>query len=216
MATTGLLAFAFAQVETEKYGELPTYKKGFFIDYPVVADVSLNYGDNPFYAGNAERNNDTDFTGGTITIGAAELGKNTKEAFTNENYMLGGSLDDKGNAETPTLYSGSGINSPYGGSGYVKTFQYPDNPATEYELVWYYRTRYTPTGESVQTRGSSTTWNNVSVSGKIYRVEGVDNQKNLRMRRRFASEQEAIAALKALANITEEASAAAGQTEGTE
>ena len=211
MATTGLLAFAFAQAETEKYGELPTYKKGFFIDYPVVADISLNYGDNPFYAGNAERNNDTDFTGGAITIGAAELGKNTKEAFTNENYMLGGYLDNETAPENPILYSGSGINSPYGGSGYVKTFQYPDSPTTEYELVWYYRTRYTPTGESVQTRGSSTTWNNVSVSGKIYRVEGVDNQKNLRMRKRFASEQEAIAALKALANVTEEAASQAAE-----
>lgn len=205
MATIGLLAFAFAQVETEKFGELPTYKKGFFIDYPVVADVSLNYGDNPFYAGNAERNNDTDFTGGTISIGVAELGKNTKEAFTNENYMLGGYLDSETYPENPVLYSGSGINSPYGGSGYIKTFKYPDNANTEYELVWYYRTRYTPTGESVQTRAGSTTWSNASVSGKIYRVEGVDNQKNLRMRRRFASEQEAIAALKALANVTEEA-----------
>ena len=215
MATTGILAFAAAKIATEEEGKLPTYEKGIYIDTPTAIDVTLNYGNNPFYAGNREVNNDTDFTDGTITVGVAELGSTDKEAFENEQYILGGKLDTETDPENPELLSGGEIDSPYMGSGYIKTFKYAEKSATGYEVTWFYRSKYTPTGESLATKAGSTTFSAPSITGRLYTVPGIDPKINLRSRKRFQKMEDAVAYLKQLAAVTT-AAEATSTTSGTD
>lgn len=204
MAQTGLKYLIGAPITEEVYGQLPTYGEGRVIGRAITVDISLTYGDNPLYADNREVNNDTDLTDGSFTLTVDEYGngKTAKEVFEVEKMLVGGAITGTEEGSTLELHSGQAVNSTPVGIGYVKTGQAPDTYTPYYEATWYYKMRFKPQGESANTKGGTTTWTTPSLVGDILTIDGVEPDRNLRKKARFAREAEAVEWLNAIANIT--------------
>jgi hypothetical protein len=69
---------------------------------------------------------------------------------------------------------------------------------TKYWLVWLPKVKFAPPGGNYQTKGDNITWNTPSISGK----GTSDHDGNWKIMEAFATENEAITALKTKAGIT--------------
>ncbi|MGN0618558.1 MAG: hypothetical protein ACI4J7_06020 [Ruminiclostridium sp.] len=206
MAKKGLLHVVAAPVATKKYGELPTYGKGFLIGRAIEADISINYNDTALYADGRVVNRDKSFSSGTITYGVDEFGDGTEaSALEVEAKLTGGEYVPAGDGTAAQVYSGEAPAVNELGTGYIIPGEYPDNGGSYYETEWVYSVEFSGRGKSsAKTKEGSVSWNTPTVEGNVKPVPGCAPKKNISVKERFATESEAIAWLDGMAGITEE------------
>lgn len=210
MARTGVLHPVVAPIEKDNYAAIPTYGTGFVIGRAITVDKSPTYGDNPLYADNREVDNDKEMTTGDISVNIDELGTTHEEVFRHTAALLGGVVVDAVDGGVMEYHSGSMPTEKYFGYGDVQPGKYPDGKGLYFEACWYYRVKFAPTGGSASTKGSSTTWQTDTISGKFYPVSGMKTDKNVYKKARFSTEAEAVAWLNALAGIAAETTTTTG------
>lgn len=201
MARTGVLHPVVMPIIKENYGAIPTYGKGFVLGRAITVDKNPIYGDNPLHADNREIDNDKEMTSGDINVNIDELGTTHEEVFRNTAALLGGVVVDAVEGGVMEYHSGSMPTENYFGYGDIQPGKYADGKGLYFEVCVYYKTKFAPTGRSANTKGSSTTWQTDTVSGKFYPIPGMKTNENVYKLARFDTEAEAVAWLDEIAGI---------------
>ena len=190
MAFIGLRYPVVATLNTHTDGSAPTYNTGMVIGHAIQANLTITRNDNPLYADDRIVEDDNGVTGMSIELGLDDL------ADTVQAYMLGVKA---GTGQDPA-YSDTDEGAPTVGFGYIRVRR--KNGVTSYQATWYYKATFGQTDETAQTKGESIEWQTPTITGRVQGT-AVDASGALtyRIRKEFATEEEAKTYLDGLANL---------------
>ena len=155
----------------------------------VSVQITPNEGsDNNFFANNQVAESDSTFGGGDLTLTVDGLKDDANKLI----YGL-----PTADTDGWTEYNDDQV-IPYVAVGYIARFQ--SDGVVEYEPTVLLRCKFNQAGTSAQTQGESIDYQTQELSAKIYRAEIAKNPWKSKGKG-YATESEALAALKAKLNI---------------
>lgn len=162
MALIGLKHIVAAPIDNDNeaaYGEEPNYKAGMVITRGISLSTTHNREDKEFYADDGLAENDNSTVSTDISITGAEF---TPEA----RVMCFGDVAAK--EENVDVFYKSAEITPHLGVGYVTSDV--KNGVRTYYGNWIHKMQFGLQGDSAQTRGESTDWQSVTVTGKGFPI----------------------------------------------
>lgn len=192
MPSVGMRYLVAAQIQTEEFGQPIAYKPGRVMGRAISMDMTLTRSDAELYADDILAESDNSITGGTMTIGVAEVLEDAQVEFF-------GLKEDESSSET--TYTETGTPAPYCGVGYVQERRYKG--VVSHIAFWIYKAQFAPTAESARTKGKTLEWQTPTVTGEILGVnQDGDGVPEFRTRKVCATAKEAIDWLNKKAGIT--------------
>ena len=180
----------FAPIKTESDGASATYDKGIVLGKMMSLNLTPNFNEASLYGDDAQAEYEKEFKDLDVSLNTTFLPAEAYQAMFGSTVTTGTS--GKGSAITSNI----GDTAKYGGLGCVITEK--ENGTAKYWVVWLPKVKFAPPGGNYQTKGDNITWNTPSISGK-----GIaDNLGNWREMESYATESEALAALKTKAGMT--------------
>lgn len=200
MANVGLRYAVFAPITSEVRGQQVVYGSGVVVGRAIRADITWERNDNPLSADDVEVDNDNSLVGGSVTFTLDSIYADAQKV------MLGDYIDSaEGQQEE---WEDNADASPYGGFGTVRVKR--ENNNYTYEAMWLHKTQFGQTSETMETKGRTINWQTPTINGRIMPVyNNAENKPRVRRRATFATAGEAIAWLNKLANVADNANAAA-------
>lgn len=178
----------FAPIKTEPDGASATYDKGVVLGKMISVNLTPNYNEASLHGDDALSEYEKEFKDLDVTLNTTTL---PAAAYAS---MFGSTVTDTQGKES--IKSNINDEAKYGGLGFVIGEKV--DGVSKYWLIWLPKVKFTPPGGSYQTKGDNITWGTPSISGK----GTADNLGDWRNMDAFATESEAIAALKTKAGIT--------------
>lgn len=179
----------FAPIKSESEGATATYDAGVILGKMMSVNLNPNFNEAALYGDDALAEYEKEFKDLDVTLNVTYLPVKAHKA------MFGSTVTDTDGSET--IKSNSNDQAAYGGLGFVIAEK--KDGVTKFWMVWLPKVKFVPPSTNYQTKGDTITWNTPSITGK----GTADNLGDWKDMSAYATESEAIAALKTKANITE-------------
>lgn len=178
----------FAPIQTEPDNAAATYGKGVTLGKMISVNLTPNYNEASLFGDDAQAEYEKEFKDLDVSL-------NTTFLPTDAYSAMFGSTVTSGTGDE-SIKSNVQDEAKYGGLGFVIGEKV--NGAAKFWVIWLPKVKFAPPGGNYQTKGDNITWNTPSISGK-----GIaDNLGNWREMESYATESEALAALKTKAGMT--------------
>ena len=194
MAKIGLLHPCYAPIITEPENAPIVYGEGKIFAKAISAGVTFTASDNPLYGDDAIIEDDNGITSAEVTMGVDDIDEEDMVA------LLGAVKTGEEGAEE---YQDSGESAPYVGCGYLQVRK--KDGVTSWIGNWWHKVQFNRPDETTNTKGANIEWQTDTIDGTAMGVRiDKSGRTYFRARKPFTSYEQALAWLKAKANITEE------------
>lgn len=171
----------------DETGDTPKYSEGFKVGEGIATSIIPQYAEGSVYGDNRVVKHKKKFKNATVTLGVTTVPVQAEEV------MFGRKVSEDG-----SIISNSKDQSKYIGLGFFANEEAADSNSISYVAVWLYKAKLEDPGDEFETEGENITFKTPSLSGIVNTLEN----GNWRKKKKFESEEDAVAWIKTMAGIT--------------